>query len=57
MLYEAIALKPPFRADDMAGLYKSVCKGVYPKIPKQFSPELALMVKAMLTVDPKKRPT
>jgi NIMA (never in mitosis gene a)-related kinase len=25
-------LKPPFRAEDMDGLYKKVIKGVYPKI-------------------------
>ena len=33
VLYESITLKPPFRAEDMAGLYKKVIKGVYPKIP------------------------
>ena len=27
VLYEMIALKPPFRAEDMAGLYKKVLKG------------------------------
>jgi NIMA (never in mitosis gene a)-related kinase len=27
VLYENIALKPPFRAQDMAGLYKKVLKG------------------------------
>lgn len=37
VLYESITLKPPFRADDMAGLYKKVIKGVYPKIPTHFS--------------------
>jgi NIMA (never in mitosis gene a)-related kinase len=41
----------------MQGLFKKVCKGTYPRLPKQFSPELSLMVKAMLTVDPAKRPT
>jgi len=25
-------LKPPFRADDMDGLYKKIIKGVYSKI-------------------------
>ena len=33
-------LKPPFRAEDMDGLYKSVVKGIYPKIGDQFSKHL-----------------
>jgi len=33
VLYELTTLKPPFRADDMEGLYKKIIKGVYPKIP------------------------
>jgi NIMA (never in mitosis gene a)-related kinase 1/4/5 len=40
VLYESIALKPPFRAEDMAGLYKKVLNGIYPKIPKHFSEDL-----------------
>ena len=39
-----ITLKPPFRADDMQGLYKKVLKGVYNKIPSQFSNDLAHVV-------------
>lgn len=57
VLYEAIALKPPFRADDMQGLYKKVLKGTYPKVPSQFSPELCLLLKRLLTVNPSKRPS
>ena len=33
VLYEMCALKPPFTANDMNGLYKKVTRGVYPKIP------------------------
>jgi NIMA (never in mitosis gene a)-related kinase len=32
VLYEMTTLKPPFRAEDMAGLYKKVIRGYYPKI-------------------------
>ena len=32
VLYESIALKPPFKAEDMQGLYKVVVKGIYPKL-------------------------
>ena len=29
VLYEMAALKPPFTANDLAGLYKKVCAGVF----------------------------
>jgi len=45
VLYESVTLKPPFRAEDMAGLYRKVLKGVYTKIPDHFSPDLANVVK------------
>jgi NIMA (never in mitosis gene a)-related kinase len=48
VLYESITLKPPFRADDMAGLYKKVLKGVYPKIPNYFSESLSNIVKTLI---------
>jgi NIMA (never in mitosis gene a)-related kinase len=32
VLYEMTTLKPPFRAQNMEGLYKKVLKGVYPRI-------------------------
>ena len=40
----------------MQGLFQKVIKGVYPKIPAQFSSDLSAMIKALLTVDPKSRP-
>jgi len=51
-LYETAALKPPFRAEDMQGLYKKVLRGIYPSIPKGFSAELAQVVKLMVQVSP-----
>lgn len=48
VLYESITLKPPFRADDMQGLYKKVLRGVYPKIPNVYSSDLANLVKALI---------
>jgi len=45
VLYESITLRPPFRADDMAGLYRKVLRGVYSKIPDHFSNELAEVTK------------
>ena len=57
VFYESIALKPPFRADDMEGLYKRVIRGVYPKLPKHFSKDMSMILKVMLRVNPSKRPT
>ena len=31
------SLKPPFRSEDMEGLYNKVIKGYYPKIPNHYS--------------------
>lgn len=52
-----ITLRPPFRAEDMAGLFKKVLKGIYPKIPVKYSQELSSMVRLLLQVSPNLRPT
>ena len=41
VLYEMITLMPPFRATSMAGLATKVQRGVYERIPNQFSSDLA----------------
>ena len=51
------ALVPPFRADDMQGLYKKVIKGKYPRIPDHFSQEMATVIKFMLQISPTYRPS
>lgn len=51
LLYESVTLKPPFRADDMAGLYRKVIKGVYPKIPGHYSDALNKVIKELLNVE------
>lgn len=57
VLYESVTLKPPFRAEDMAGLYKKVIRGIYPKIPTHFSQDLNNTVKALMVVQPQLRPS
>jgi NIMA (never in mitosis gene a)-related kinase len=57
VLYELVALNPPFTARDMKGLFSRVIKGVYPKIPHHYSQGLSDMIASLLQVDPKKRPT
>ena len=57
VLYEMCALVPPFRADDMQGLYKKVIKGKFPRIPDHFSQEMATVIKFMLQISPSYRPS
>ncbi|EAR99285.2 plant dual-specificity MAP kinase kinase family domain protein (macronuclear) [Tetrahymena thermophila SB210] len=57
VLYEMTTLKPPFRAEDMEGLYKKVIRGYYPRIPPHFSQDLANVIRALLQVAPHLRPS
>jgi len=44
-----ITLKPPFRAQNMEGLYKKVVRGIYPKINMEvYSEDIAAVVKSLL---------
>ena len=52
-----ITLKPPFQAEDMQGLYKSVIKGKIDPIPESYSEDLAQIVKLLLSVNADNRPT
>lgn len=40
VVYEVCALKPPFQARDMEGLYRRVQRGVFERIPRVYSQEL-----------------
>ena len=57
VIYEMATLKPPFRAEDMDGLYKKVIKGSYQKIGDNFSKSLSSVIKSMLQVNPGNRPS
>lgn len=50
-------LDPPFKAEDMEGLFKAITLGVYPPINTKYSKELAHMIKLMLQQKPKARPS
>lgn len=56
VLYEMCTNDPPFRANDMQGLFKRVCSGVYAPLPQLYSAELQTMVKCVLQVNPMSRP-
>lgn len=57
VLYEMLALRPPFHAEDMEALYRKVLKGQYPRIPQQYGQDLAEVVASLLQVNPRNRPS
>lgn len=57
VVYEMCALKPPFRASDMEGLYKKVQKGIFEKLPNRYSKELQQIISLCLQVNPSSRPS
>lgn len=57
VIYEASSLKPPFRAEDMEGLYRKVIKGEFSPIPRSFSSDLHSIITSLLQVNPSSRPT
>jgi NIMA (never in mitosis gene a)-related kinase len=52
-----ITLKPPFRAQDMEGLFNKVCKGQYSRIPDRFSDDLFQVIQFLLQVNSSSRPS
>ncbi|KAF9941978.1 G2-specific serine/threonine protein kinase [Modicella reniformis] len=57
IVFEMCALEPPFLADTQAELNAKIKLGRIPMLPPQYSQELGLIVRAMLQVNPRKRPT
>jgi len=41
----------------MKGLFQKVVRGIYPKIPSNYSRDLDKMIASLLQVDPKRRVT
>eukprot|EP00429_Kryptoperidinium_foliaceum_P018193 CAMPEP_0176044202 /NCGR_PEP_ID=MMETSP0120_2-20121206/21938_1 /TAXON_ID=160619 /ORGANISM="Kryptoperidinium foliaceum, Strain CCMP 1326" /LENGTH=626 /DNA_ID=CAMNT_0017377609 /DNA_START=65 /DNA_END=1945 /DNA_ORIENTATION=- len=57
VVYETVALRPPFRAEDMEGLYRKVVRGQYPRISAHYSQDLSDIISALLQVHPRNRPS
>lgn len=57
VIYEMLALKPPFNGKDMDQLFKRVCKGNFSRIPDHYSNDMWQVVQLMLRVDPERRPS
>lgn len=55
IIYEMAALQPPFRAENMEGLYKKVIKGQYDRLPQGYSKELTEAIRMMLQLNPSSR--
>ena len=55
--YEMLALHPPFRAEDMEGLYHQVIKGKYKNICSKYSPDINELLKLLFKVKPEERPS
>jgi NIMA (never in mitosis gene a)-related kinase len=55
--YEMLTLHPPFKAANMEALYKKIIKGQYNKISSRYSRDIGDVVRQLLMVDPKDRPT
>ena len=57
VLYEMITLRPPFRAENMEGLYNKVIKGQIHRIPERFSSDLDTIVRLLIQVHSENRPS
>ena len=55
--YEMLALHPPFRAENMEALYNKVVKCQYGKISERYSSDISEIIKLLLKVKSKERPT
>ena len=57
VLYELIALKVPFDGEDMESLYKKVTRGIYQRLPSEYSQELGSVIRSLLQTNPDSRPS
>ena len=57
VVYEMLALHPPFRAENMEGLYNKVIKGQYEKICDKYSKDISDILKFLFKVKPTERPS
>jgi len=56
-LYELVALHPPFQANSLDKLAARIMAGQFEALPRQCSPELGALIRRLLIVDTKQRPS
>eukprot|EP00756_Hemistasia_phaeocysticola_P032665 Hpha_TRINITY_DN16421_c2_g7::TRINITY_DN16421_c2_g7_i1::g.159005::m.159005/K08857/NEK1_4_5; NIMA (never in mitosis gene a)-related kinase 1/4/5 len=56
LLYEMLALKRPYTAQNMRGLMEKVLEGKFPPPPPHYSQDMQKLVQFILDRDPEKRP-
>lgn len=57
VLYEMACHRPPFKAENMKGLYKKVISANYPPLPIRYSKEFKEIIGYMLRANPASRPS
>jgi NIMA (never in mitosis gene a)-related kinase len=57
IIYEMASLHVPFRGTSMQNLYQNVLRGIYQQIPMNYSDKLRKIIKQILVVNPKNRPS
>lgn len=56
-MYESVCYRPPFSGNNMDNLFKKITSGKFADIPTHYSPDLSIVIKSMIQVNPKLRPT
>ena len=57
VFYEILTLHPPFRANDVEALYKTVIKGDYKKVGNKYSEDINEIISYLIKLNPKDRPS
>lgn len=56
-LYEMVALHPPFQANSLERLAQKILTGKFDPLPRNTSPEISAMIRKLLTLDHRARPS
>lgn len=57
LIYELAALRPPFEAANQVALALKITAGKFSRIPMKYSDNLSDLIRSMLQIDPRKRPS
>lgn len=57
VIYEMAALRVPFEASTIQELQRKICQGFIQRIPSRYSDDLYEVIKSMMNVNPRLRPT